>query len=249
MPAVVTLSREGRVAVVRMEERETSNALSQGLLAGLISVFGEIARDESVHAVVVHGYDSVFSSGARREELLEILDRLYDPQRQEGPQLFRLFLECEVPVIAAMQGHAIGGGLLLGLYADVPLFAEESLYSTNFVEFGFPPSGGATVVVPAKLGPNLAHEMLFSARRYHGGELRARGAPITVLKRKEVIPAALRLAADIAANSRTALRLLKRQLSAPLLGEMPEAIRRETREAQAALAQPGVRERLLRGGG
>jgi polyketide biosynthesis enoyl-CoA hydratase PksI len=242
MEPVVTISRPSPgVAVVEMADRASRNTFSKALIRDLIAAFEALRGDDGVHAIVAHGYDSYFCVGGTQEELLDFADRRV---QFDYLPLFRLFLDAEVPVIAAMQGHAIGGGLAMGLFADVVILSEESLYSANFMKYGFTPGMGATLVLPAKLGPALAGEMLLTAGNYHGGELARRGIPFPVLKRRDVIPAALRMARDIADKPLASVKLLKRRLNAELVERLPAAVRAEVDMHEVSFAQPEVRRRI-----
>ena len=96
-------------------------------------------------------------------------------------------LDCKIPVIAAMQGHAIGGGFSLGLFADFVLLSRESIYTASFMKYGFTPGFGSTYIFPKKLGTVLGSEMLLTARKYRGEELKKRGASFEVYPRAEVL--------------------------------------------------------------
>ncbi len=236
----LTRPRPG-VAALAMEDREGSNTFTLALVTALFERFAEVAADPGLKVVVLHGYESVFCAGGTLGELLEIADgtRSFDDKG-----FYRLLLDCPLPVIAAMQGHAMGGGFVFGLYADVVLLAREALYGTNFMKYGFTPGMGATLVVPHKLGPALAAEMLFSARAYHGGRLAERGVPFPVLPRAEVVPQALALAAELADKPRPALTLLKARLTAELRARLPEAVAEERRMHEATFAAPEIRARI-----
>ncbi len=242
MSSVVHLSYlTPRIAVVAMEDREHSNLFSNELVNGLLATFEQINANPELHAVVVHGYDSIFCTGGTQEVLLGIFQ---GQVRFDDLPLYSVFFNCEVPVVAAMQGHALGGGLAIGLFADVIVLSEESLYSLNFMKYGFTPGMGATLIAPEKLGRALATEMFLTARGYHGGELRLRGVPFPVVKRKDVIPTAQRLAQDIADKPRVSLQLLKKHLNAPLRAQLPGIIQQELDMHKITFAQPGIRERI-----
>ena len=242
MSEVVHLtSPESNLAVVELADRANSNLFSRELVEGLFRCFDQIRANSEFRAVVVHGYDSLFCTGGTKDELLGIFEGRI--QFTDVP-LYRLFLDCELPVIAAMQGHALGGGFMLGLFADVVVLAEESLYGANFMKYGFTPGMGATLVLPCKLGPALAAEMLLTAENYSGGMLRERGVTFPVVKRKEVIPTALRLARQIADKPLVSLKLLKRQLTSQLVAELPGAVEAEREMHAISFAQPEVRRRI-----
>ncbi len=97
-----------------------------------------------------------------------------------------------------MQGHGIGGGLVFGLFADFVLLSRESIYTANFMKYGFTPVTGATYV----LGLGLAEEMLLSARTYRGADLEKRGIQFPVLPGVEVLQNAHQLARDLAEKPR-----------------------------------------------
>ena len=229
------------LAVVGMEDRVSKNRSSPAFIAGIESAFREIARRQETRAVVIHGYDNYFCCGGSREELLLLASR--EAVFTDLP-FYDQLLRCELPVVAAMGGHAIGGGLVFGAYADVLVLAEESLYSANFLHYGFTPGMGATWVIPKKFGFTLGWEMLFTARNYQGGELRARGAPVRFARKAGVLDAALAVAREIADKPAFALRELKRCYYASIRDELAAAVRKELAMHDATFARPEVHARI-----
>ena len=241
MNRVVNLSREGAVAVVAMEEREWKNTFSEPLKHDLIATFAEIAADASLKAVVIHGYDPYFCCGGTKQELLDILEG-----RVTFADLpfYNLLSECELPVISAMSGHALGGGLVFGCYADIIVMAEQCMYSTNFMKYGFTPGMGATFIVPYRLGSSLGHEMLLTAENYHGMALKQRGAPVRVVPKVEVIPLAKKMAQGLAAKPLASLKLLKRHMTRHIRAALPAVIQQELAMHDLSFAIPEVRSRI-----
>lgn len=229
------------IAVVTMMDRRHQNTFSASLIKGLIEAFGQINANEAIKVVIINGYDNYFCCGGTKEELIAI---------HEGRKSFtdfdfyRLLLDCEVPVISAMQGHAIGAGLAFGCYADLMVLAEECLYSASFMKYGFTPGFGSTFIIPKKMGNILGAEMLFSANNYHGGELKERGISAKVVRKNQVISTAMELAGELAGKPRTSLKLLKHQLSQSIKEKLPAVIKQELAMHELSFCHAEVRERI-----
>jgi polyketide biosynthesis enoyl-CoA hydratase PksI len=241
--AVQVLDIAPGVVQLTMQDRTSRNTFSAALTVGLVNAFRRISADERYRAVVLTGYESYFCSGGTQEALLAL-------HAGEGKftdtNLYSLALECEIPVIAAMQGHAIGGGFVFGLFADCVVMSRESVYAANFMKYGFTPGMGATYVLPKKLGMGLAGEMLLSARTYRGAELEKRGVPFTVVPRAETLGTALQLATELAEKPRHSLVTLKNHLVAPLRAELPQVVAAELVMHEETFHRPEVRERIHR---
>ena len=223
MNDVVQLSYpEPNIAEIMMADRASKNTFSPELIEGLVNAFSAFHQDTKV--VVIHGYENYFCCGGTQNELIQLTQ---GTKTFADLSFYRLLLDCEVPTIAAMQGHALGGGIAFGCYADIIVMAEESLYSTNFMKYGFTPGMGSTYIIPKKLGEELGHEMLYTAKNYHGGELRLRGISPLVVKKQEVIPAAFALARELADKPIISLKLLKQHLTEKIKVELPLAIEKE----------------------
>ena len=238
----VTLQTIGQgIVQMTMEDRETRNAFSPRLVQDLVHAFEDVGRRDDCKVVVLTGYDSFFSTGGTREGLLAL-------QSGRGTfadtNIYSLPLECPVPVISAVQGHALGGGFVLGLYADFVLLSRESVYTTNFMEYGFTPGMGATLVVPMKLGTALGHEMLLAAQTYRGQELKDRGVPFAVYPRDQVLDKAIEMARRLADKPRLSLVTLKEHLTATLRRELPTVVAQEVVMHEKTFRQAGVRERI-----
>ena len=225
MSPVVTLHEvEDGVAQITMMDRENKNMFSEQLVKGLLDAFAEVHGNERYRAVVLTGYDTYFALGGTKSGLLAI----HDGQGSfNATNFYSHPLECDIPVISAMQGHGVGGGFAMGLFADFVVLSRESVYTTNFMRYGFTPGMGATYIVPKRLGFSLGHEFLLNARNYRGADLEKRGAPFPVMPRKEVLPYAYELARDLAAKPRLSLVTLKRHLIREIRRELPDIIERE----------------------
>ncbi|GGQ76210.1 polyketide synthase [Couchioplanes azureus] len=238
---VVHLRREGAVAVVTMADRGNRNTFGAALCAQLVRAVEAAAAGPQARVVLVEGLPELFCGGGSRDELLRFArgDGTFDTD-----DFFRVFARCPLPVVAAVQGHAIGGGLVLALYADLVVLSERSLYTTNFMRYGFTPGMGATHVVPARFGAALGQEMLWTARGYRGAELRARGVPLPVVRHDAVPGHARDLAAAVAEAPRSSLELLKRELADPLLERTGRAIDREVAMHRISFRLPEVHDRI-----
>lgn len=222
--AVVLSYPTDEIAVISLEDHEHHNMFSPALGEGIMDALSRVAARSTTKVVVVHGHDSWFCSGGTPQTLDAI--RRGDTVFTDSP-VFRSLLDCKLVTIAAMQGHALGGGLTFGLYADIVLMAEHAYYAGNFMNHGFTPGVGATFMFPRKLGPVLGTEMLYTAQRYRGGDLQARGVAVEILKGSEVIPRALAIAREIADKPSLQLRLLKERLTEEIRHGVEDAIEKE----------------------
>ncbi|MBT2744869.1 MULTISPECIES: beta-ketoacyl synthase N-terminal-like domain-containing protein [unclassified Lysobacter] len=223
-PAIETELRDNGVLVVRMVDREAKNMFSPALVRGLEEVFAHIEASGDYRAVVLCGYDTYFACGGTRDSLLAIQQ---GSAKFTDTKIYQLPMSCAVPVVAAMQGHAIGGGWSLGMFADLCVFSAESRYISPYMQYGFTPGAGSTLIFPATLGPDLARETLFAAVEHSGSELRAKGLPHPCIARDEVLPHALALADAIAARAPADVRALKRYFAVPGLAVIEDTYARE----------------------
>ncbi|MDJ1175526.1 polyketide synthase, partial [Roseofilum sp. BLCC_M114] len=237
---VVQLSELGNgVVQITMRDQEYRNTFSHGLINGLYECFGAIAQNETYKVVILTGYDNYFCSGGTKEELIRIHRREI---KFDDLDFFRIALDCKLPVISAMQGHGIGGGFVLGLYADLVVLSEESIYTTNFMKYGFTPGMGCTLIVPHKLGGGLGAELMYTAENYRGKQLAERGIGFPVLPRKKVLNYAQKMAQAIAEKPRLSLITLKEHLTAELRGKLPPLIAQEVAMHEITFHQPEVAE-------
>lgn len=225
-PVVALEMHEHGIAFVQMRDDEGANMFTADLLAGLREAFSEIESLSTAKVVVVSGTETWFCCGGTPEDLALMQEGRASFFGIDG---FRLLLDCPLPTIAAMRGHALGGGLTFGLYADVALLAENAYYAANFMEHGLTPGIGTTYILPKKLGAALGAEMMLTAQRYQGRDLRARGIQLEVLEKDAVLTRAFAIARDIAKNPVRQIKLLKRRSTEETRRELPGVLREEDR--------------------
>lgn len=198
------------IGVVAMRDTEGRNAMSEAFVEDLIAALGAASRCADVKVAVLAGLPDIFTSGASLDMLRDLVHGKVVPT---DIMLAKAVLDLPVPVIAAMEGHAIGGGLALGCAADVVVIARESRYGASFMNMGFTPGMGITRLLEHVMSPAIAAELLFSGEPKKGSFFEGKSGFNAILPRAEVMPRALSIAERIAEKPRLALEMLKRTLS------------------------------------
>lgn len=195
-----------------------------------------VADDESVRVVLVEGGDRHFCAGARQDSLVSAdAPQAVSSYASALPERLLAF---PLPTVAAMAGHAVGGGLLVGLWCDAAFFAEESLYGANFAALGFTPGMGSTAVMEDAFGGPLGREMLYTGRLLKGRELAETIGRRRVAPRSEVRARALRLAEEMARAPRATLVELRNLVAARRRDQRGAALEREAEAHRRVFARP-----------
>ena len=240
-PSVTLEPLEPGVVVLQMQDLQGKNAFSEPFVEELLACLDRLDRDEEVKVCLVRGVEDVFCAGAPRELLLRLADGEVAPT---DIVLSQRMLELPVPAIAAMEGHATGGGLALGLCCDVVLLARESSYGCSFMNLGFTPGMGITSLLEEAVGPYLAREMMLGGQYFRGSRLEGRCQLNGVLAREKVWPRALAVARRMADKPRHALELLKRQQAVARLQRFQAARTTEAQMHKICFDQPETRQRI-----
>ncbi|MCP4156932.1 MAG: hypothetical protein GY757_54975, partial [bacterium] len=192
--------------------------------------------------VVLTGYDTYFASGGTKDGLLAIQE---GKAKFTDTRIYFIALECDIPVIAAMQGHGIGAGWSMGMYCDVVVFSEESAYRSPYMQYGFTPGAGATLIFPEQFGNDLGREILLTANEYKGEELRCRGIKMPVKSRGDVQTYAMVIASRLALSTREELTGLKAKSTEGLKNRLEKTVNQEVKmHDDTFVGNPEVLQRL-----
>lgn len=215
-------SREGDVVTLHFNDPDRLNAMTRAMGEAFRDRIGELARDETLRALVLTGVGRAFSAGGDLDMLQQQADRgaaapglAWRGIRDEMSSFYRLFLsirDIPCPTIAAINGHAVGAGFCVALGCDFRFVAAEAKLGLNFTRIGVHPGMAATWNLPRLVGPGLAAELLYTSRMLDGEEAARIGLANRVLPRSEVLAAAAATAAEIAGNAPLAVRAVKQAL-------------------------------------
>jgi 2-(1,2-epoxy-1,2-dihydrophenyl)acetyl-CoA isomerase len=218
--------RPDHVAVVEFV-RPPSNFFDVELIRALADSYEELEENPACRAIVLCSSGRHFCAGADFSDAKGIgTTALYE-------QAIRLF-SGGTPVVAAIQGAAVGGGLGLALSADFRVASPESRFSANFARLGIHHGFGLTVTLPAAVGMQSALDLLYTGRRVNGAEAHALGLCDRLAAPDQLRNDAIEMAREIAASAPQAVRAIRRTMR----GDLPDRIRAATeREAneQASL--------------
>ena len=216
-----------RVATVELH-RPPNNHFDLALIASLAGAFEELDRDGVCRAIVLCAEGKHFCAGAdfgaRRDGVTASQRHLYE-------EAVRLF-EARTPVVAAVQGAAIGGGLGLAMAADFRVASPEARFSANFARLGFHHGFGLTVTLPAAVGQQRALELLYTGRRVTGEEALRIGLCDRVAPAEDLRAQAHALAAEIAGSAPLAVRSIRETMRGDLAARVRAATDRERAEQE-----------------
>ena len=220
MNKFLQVERDGGVLTITMNRPEERNALSEeSQFAEFAPLCEEINRDESVRVVILTGAGSAFCAGGNiwqmRDKTGIAAGSPWEIQNRyrRGIQRIPLALyHLEVPVIAAVNGPAIGAGCDLTCMCDIRIASERASFAESFVKLGLIPGDGGAWLLPRAVGLSKACEMTFTGDALSAAEALACGLVSQVVPADQLMSTANKLAQRIAANPGTALRAAKRLL-------------------------------------
>lgn len=239
------------VAEVRLNRPDKLNALDFATFDLLIEAGQTFAAIQGLRAVILSGSGRSFSVGIDLEALANegatVLSDLSTRTHGDANLFQKVALqwrELPVPVIAAIQGHALGGGMQLALGADIRIVAHDAKLSIREIAWGLIPDMAGTVLLRQLVRADVMRDLLFSGRVVTGEE--ALGLGLATRLAADPLAAARQLAREIAAFSPDAMRAAKRLVNAGTGGVSDsDMLLAEAAEQQALLASPNHREALL----
>jgi enoyl-CoA hydratase/carnithine racemase len=248
----IGIERHGHVGLIEIR-RPPLNFFDVTLINQIADALEEFDRDIQIRSSVLAAQGKAFCAGAnfsdpaRQEQEKREQEKKGDPADNLGPinhlyiQAVRIFRN-KKPVVAAIHGAAIGGGLGLAVSADFRVTCPEARFSANFTKLGFHPGFGLTVTLPELIGKNNAELMFYTSRRVTGEEAYRWGLANECVPQDQVRPVAMKLAGEIAECSPLGLLSTRATMRAGLADRVLAATNHELVEQTRLRATEDFKE-------
>ena len=230
---IITERPHEHVALVRLNRPKVLNALSNALVARLAETFETLDADGVTRAIVLTGDERAFAAGADIAEFAA-----------EGPQLevWDRLWSVGLPVVGAVRGVALGGGLELAMSCDLLIVADDARLGQPEINLGVMPGAGGTQRLTRAVGKTLATEMILLGRELSGREAEAHGLANRCVPAERVLPVAIELARGLARRAPQAVRAAKRAIAQAYQQTLHAALIDERRAFLALLQSEDARE-------
>lgn len=212
--------RSGHLEVWTIDQPETRNAISDfSIIDALDDAVSEVNADKDIRVVILTGAGKSFSSGGNLKHMQDEVglfagapDDKRQGYRHQIQRISRALYHCELPTIAAVNGHAYGAGCDLALMCDIRIASTAATFAMNFVKIGLIPGSGGGWFLPKIVGPSRAAEMMFTGDPVGADTALGWGLVSEVVEPADLLAAATRWANRMASNPSHALRMGKKLL-------------------------------------
>ena len=220
----ITYEQEGQVGIVTINRPKALNALNSQVLEEIEAAFKAIDLD-AVRAVILTGAgEKSFVEGADIGEMSTLTKAEGEAFGKKGNDVFRMIETFPIPVIAAVNGFALGGGCEISMSCDIRICSENAVFGQPEVGLGITPGFGGTQRLARLVGPGMAKQMIYTARNIKADEAFRIGLVNAVYPQEELMAAAKKMAAGIAKNAPIAVRACKKAINDGLEADMDDAI-------------------------
>ena len=239
--------RDNGLLVVTLNRPDASNALNTQMCIDLLDLWTGLVRDSgAVRCVVVTGAgERAFCAGGDMKQRQGMTDDAWRHQHEIAEQAFWTMMECPVPIIAAVNGDAFGGGLEMILAADFAYGVDSARLGFPEVKIGIIPGVGGTATLPRVVGERRANEIVFTGGTFGAAEALEWGILNRVCSATELMPAAIATAEFIAANAPLAVRQAKKAIHEGLQMDVRAALRFEVEAYNRLTGTEDRREGVL----
>jgi enoyl-CoA hydratase len=243
----IIAERDGPVAILTINRPQARNAVDPPTAEALYLAFCDAERDETVLATVLTGAEGAFSAGADLKSVAKASAppaKRHPQQAPMGPTRLLAdrdapeeFISLSKPLIAAIEGHAVAGGLELALMADMRVCSETAIFGVYCRRWGVPLIDGGTVRLPRVIGQGRAMDMILTGRPVNAEEALSWGLANRVVKAGEARAAAVQLAKEIARFPQLCMRADRASAYAGWSMGVDEALKAEARRGAPVVAK------------
>lgn len=243
---VLNVSIEGSVGILELNRPQLFNCLSLSVMNALNAGMRQFEADEKIRVVMIRSAGKHFCTGADLDEVKGKRSDLKALQEfiNYGHGVLRSLEHSRLPVVAAVQGLALAGGLELMMSADVAFAAETARMGCQHAQFGLIPGWGGTQRLPRLVGERRALDLMFSARWIEAREAQNWGLVNYVVPDDELYTRAMEYCCALAARNASGIAAMKRLTVQGLTGNLDYGLALEAAEAPAALMSENVTEGL-----
>lgn len=225
MKELITYQTEGGIATLTLNDPESLNAMDENMGVAFGQALDKVEKDESVRVVILTGSGRAFSSGGNLQMIEDKIVKTAEVNKKELTQFYKTFLrlrEIKVPVIAAINGHAVGAGFCVSLACDLRYAADTAKMGANFAKIGLAPGMGGTFLITRLLGPTRAAEVLLLAELLSADHAHRIGLLNGVFAPDQLLNHVRGVAKVIAANGPVAVAMIKKGIQKALNSTLEE---------------------------
>ena len=236
----IILERHDRVALITLNRPEALNALNLAMMNELVTLAAELDADESVGAIVITGSPRAFAAGA---DIKEMAGNSYmDAYLVDWFSGWDRLSAVRKPIIAAVSGHALGGGCELAMLCDVIIASDTAMFGQPEIKLGVIPGIGGSQRLTRAIGKSRAMEMILTGRSMNAAEAERAGLVARVVPADELLDNALATAATIAGMSLPIVMMAKEVVNAAFESTLTAGVRFERRLFHSAFATDDQKE-------
>ncbi|MDQ9009634.1 enoyl-CoA hydratase [Acinetobacter gerneri] len=199
--------QDNAVAIIELQRPEARNALNLELRQALSKTFQELSKNENVRAIVLTGGEKVFAAGADIKDFTTATTS--EMYLRHTEQYWQSIVDCPKPIIAAVNGYALGGGCELAMHADIIIAGSNAKFGQPEVKLGLMPGAGGTQRLLRAIGKFQTMLMVLTGKMIEAAEAKQMGLVSEVVESEQTIAHALEIAANIAALSPIAVQQIK----------------------------------------
>ncbi len=247
MPQLVLRQDSGHVCRLTLNVPERRNAMDASLAGDLVQAALDADTDDNVRVLVITGSGNAFSAGGDMDMLRHNTTLPGSEIQPKMLDFYRSFLairQVSKPIIAAINGPAIGAGMCLALACDLRVAASDAILALNFTALGLSPGMGATWLLPRLVGIPTALELLMTGRRFDGAQAAAMGLVNRAVDQVQLDETVNDLATRIAEAGPIAVRLAKQMVYASVHGGLDDALLREAAAQAITFPSEDMKEGL-----
>ncbi|MFA7402818.1 MAG: enoyl-CoA hydratase [Pelobacteraceae bacterium] len=238
---LIKIERSDGILTLRINRPDKKNALNLGMYTALADGLTEADRDDTVRVILICGSDDCFTSG---NDLADFLDAPPTGPASPVMQFLTAISEARKPIIAAVNGLAVGIGVTMLLHCDLVYAGSSATFQMPFVNLGLCPEAGSTLLLPRIMGHQRAAELLLLGGVFNTDKACSIGIVTEAIPDNEVLVTARNKAVQLAAQPAAAVRLAKKLLKRDYEASLRETISEECAQFMVRLKSPEAVEAL-----